>query len=575
MAVLRLRQGFGPPRFFDVCEPQTVLGRHPDCQIILDHAAVSRRHARVICRDGEYFLEDLRSNNGTYLNGALVRGRSRLRDRDEVRVCDVVLSFHTEAPADHMEPGPSVAAPVADRTVADTDFEVLVGDQLPETAAGSAVMPLPVFSARLNVGADSSTLRLRRNPELKLRAVLQMTRTLSRMLDTGELLPRILDGLFEIFPQADTGAVLEFDARAGEPAVRSTKSRRGTAHVPTSRTVARYALQTGEAVLITDAAGDGRFSSSDSLTHSRIHSMMCVPLMAQSGESLGIVQIGIRHPQHAFTQDDLDVLVSMASQAGLALENARLHEALLRQRQETEESIQRLNLELCHASRLNVVGEMAAGVAHQLQQPLAAIVHYASGAERRLRFEPIDAAGLAAAMHEIASESLRAGEIIRSIRDFVQKRMSERHPVDVNAVVGDAVNLAGVVRRQHGAEIRLDLVEGLPPAFADRLHVTQVLLNLVVNAIEATAEAVTIATRPAADGQIEVAVADDGPGIPDDVREQIFEQFFTTKPDGLGIGLAISRSIIDAHGGRLWYASTSGRGATFYFALPPARTAED
>jgi C4-dicarboxylate-specific signal transduction histidine kinase len=229
--------------------------------------------------------------------------------------------------------------------------------------------------------------------------------------------------------------------------------------------------------------------------------------------------------------------------------------------------------DLAHAARLSTLGGMAAGLAHELNQPLAAIVAYARGCSRRIESGDASLASLLPAVNEIATQALRAGEILRRIRDFVRHGEQRREPVDVNELVREAARLADLEARQLGVTVRLDLAPGIPVVHADGIQVEQVVLNLVRNGFEAMRETngrerVLCIRTAGADGRVEVAVEDTGSGLPAGIADRLFDPFFTTKRDGLGLGLSISRSLIEANGGRLWAAPNGDGGATFRFALP-------
>jgi len=230
--------------------------------------------------------------------------------------------------------------------------------------------------------------------------------------------------------------------------------------------------------------------------------------------------------------------------------------------------------ELAHASRLTAMGEMAAGIAHEINQPLSAIVSFAGACLRILRSGQAEPAVLERALEQIVAQGERAGGIIRRMRDFVRKRPTERVPVDVNATVREVLALLEHLVRRHRIRIRLELDERLPEVTGDPVQIEQVTLNLVRNAIEAMAEADSgggeLAIRTSADGRdvIEVIVADTGRGVDPEHEERLFEPFFSTKPSGMGIGLALTRSIVEAHGGRLGARRNPEGGMTFQFSLP-------
>jgi two-component system, LuxR family, sensor kinase FixL len=229
---------------------------------------------------------------------------------------------------------------------------------------------------------------------------------------------------------------------------------------------------------------------------------------------------------------------------------------------------------LAHVLRVSTLGEMAAALAHELNQPLGAIVNYANGIGVRLRDGGLAADDLQEAVTRIAAEGLRAGEIIRRSRDFVRQSVSNREPADVNGVVRDATQLIGLDAHGIGIPIQLMLDPQLPLVKMDRIQVEQVILNLLRNGLDAMTEApagcheLLVQTRGQSESTVEVSVRDTGVGISPATRERIFDPFFTTKVGGLGMGLSISRSIIEAHGGRLWATRNPDRGMTFSFTLP-------
>jgi signal transduction histidine kinase len=239
-------------------------------------------------------------------------------------------------------------------------------------------------------------------------------------------------------------------------------------------------------------------------------------------------------------------------------------------------ALQRRQAELAHVLRVGALGEMAAQLAHELTQPLGAIANYAAGCRRRLQATIGETDPVIEVVDRIASEALRAGEIIRRLRGFVRKAEPRREAVDVNALVDEVVRLVAGEARESNVPIEVSLHPGLPEVHADGVQIEQVVMNLVRNALEAMHDnaadtsGLAIETRLADGAGIEVAVCDSGPGLRGDPAE-IFEPFQTTKPDGLGMGLAISRSIIEAHGGRLWVTTNSTRGVTFSFTLPARR----
>lgn len=224
-------------------------------------------------------------------------------------------------------------------------------------------------------------------------------------------------------------------------------------------------------------------------------------------------------------------------------------------------------------ARLVAVGEIASAIAHELNQPLAAIATYVQGALRRLRQGRAEPTALAGALEHANEQAERAAQIIRRVRDFVRSRPPQLTAVDLNAVVRRAAAGASLEGGDGAAALDLELASSLPPARADALMLEQVILNLVRNAREAVRQVgspglpIEIATRRADHDLLEVSVADRGPGIPEDAATRLFDPFFTTKDDGLGLGLNICRSIVEYHGGHLWMQRRPGGGTQFHFTL--------
>jgi two-component system sensor kinase FixL len=254
----------------------------------------------------------------------------------------------------------------------------------------------------------------------------------------------------------------------------------------------------------------------------------------------------------------------------------------LTERQRTERQLQELQTELARLSRLTAMGEMASTLAHEINQPLSAISNYLQGCNRLL--EGIDhpnAPKVREALAETTKQTLRAGQIIRQLREFVTHGETERHPEDVNKLVEEASALGLVGAKEEGvkAMFHCDNRSGL--VMVEKVQIQQVLLNLMRNAIEAMEESerkeLVVSTAPADPSKdekgramVEVSVADTGGGISDVIVSRLFQPFVTTKPAGMGVGLSISKRIIEAHGGRLWAEPNPGGGTVFRFTLEPA-----
>ncbi|MBX3026671.1 PAS domain-containing protein [bacterium] len=238
-----------------------------------------------------------------------------------------------------------------------------------------------------------------------------------------------------------------------------------------------------------------------------------------------------------------------------------------------EEDARQHQAELAHVLRLHTMGEMAASLAHEVNQPLGAIANYAQGCRNHLVAGRVDQAELLHTVEAIAREALRAGEITRRVRELLRKEEAPRAWADAAEIIRAALEIVAATARRH--DVALTVGSDMPalPVFVDRIQIEQVVVNLMLNAVDATRSApeprLVEVRATIADDVVEVAVGDNGSGIDPAVADRIFDPFLTTKPGGLGMGLAISRSIVIAHGGTLWHTPNPGGGTTFHFTLPP------
>jgi len=244
----------------------------------------------------------------------------------------------------------------------------------------------------------------------------------------------------------------------------------------------------------------------------------------------------------------------------------------LTERQKTEARLQELQSELVHISRLTAMGEMASALAHELNQPLSAISNYLKGSRRLLEGDGDErATTLRDALDKAADQAIRAGHIIRRLRDFVSRGESERRVESIIKLVEEASALALVGVKDRGIRVQFHFDPGIDLVLADRVQIQQVLLNLIRNAMDAMEGTQTrdlsISAEPAGDAHVRVSVADSGAGIAPEIAEQLFQPFITTKRQGMGVGLSISRTIVEAHGGRIWAEPNAGGGTVFHFTL--------
>lgn len=250
-------------------------------------------------------------------------------------------------------------------------------------------------------------------------------------------------------------------------------------------------------------------------------------------------------------------------------------------RHHAEDEARQLQERLTHFSRLSTMGEMAAGLAHEINQPLSAIATYSQACQRLLLQAEPDIPDIVAALEQVNAQALRAGEVIRRLRNFVRNREVKREWVNCERLLEDLRTLAETDARLHNVRLQLDVEKDLPGVHADAIQLQQVVLNLVRNSIDAMLECpedrreIVLKACSLDDGRVQITVADQGSGLAPGAEEHLFNPFFTTKATGTGLGLAISHSIIRAHGGRLWHTSNSPFGTCFHFTLPSASATKE
>ena len=242
-------------------------------------------------------------------------------------------------------------------------------------------------------------------------------------------------------------------------------------------------------------------------------------------------------------------------------------------RTHAEEALRQANSDLARVSRVTTMGELTASLAHEVNQPIAAAVTDANTCMRWLTREAPDLEEAREAALRTIKDVTRAAEIISRVRQIFKKGTPERELVDVNEIIREMVVLVRGETTRYSIAVHTDLLANLPDAMGDRLQLQQVLMNLIVNSVDAMRDIegtreLTIRSQQTEDGQLMVSVSDTGVGLPPQQAEQVFDAFFTTKPQGTGMGLRISRSIVESHGGRIWAATNSPRGAIFHLTLP-------
>ena len=313
---------------FDLTEGEVLLGRDPhDCQIVIrDVPAVSRKHARLVRQGNGYAVEDAGSRNGTFVNEETekIKGRRSLEPGDVIRICEVSFSYEQESPVPPPARG-GKTEPMVEGPGQGLGAEMYEDESTPFGSTILKSVPVDMSSSRGPLVAS---------PEVKLAAMGEILQSLGKALALDDVLPQVLKSLFKIFVQADRGFIV-LQTPEGRLVPRWVRLRREDASdtVRISRTIIRKVMESKEAILSADAANDDRFELSQSIADFRIRSMMCAPLIDSEGNSLGALQIDTLNQRQRFQAEDLELLVSTASQASFAIQKAQLHEAVLKQRE--------------------------------------------------------------------------------------------------------------------------------------------------------------------------------------------------------------------------------------------------
>jgi serine phosphatase RsbU (regulator of sigma subunit) len=317
MAILELVKGSVVGTRYEIDGDRSVIGRSADCEVPLDVPAVSRRHAAISRESGHYFVEDLQSRNGTFLNDLRLTDRTPLGEGDRLVICDQEFRFYTGRGTGLLDPM---------RNLEESSISELYDDS--KTPGKASVM------ATFDVSGGSASWGLSAKPEVKLAALMEITNALAQTLSIEQILPKLLDSLFKIFPQADRGFVVMPPKPGSLPVVMADKTRRPGSEekMRISRTIIEEAMTTRKAILSADAASDERFDKAQSIADFSIRSMICAPMIGLDGNPAGVIQIDTLNQRARFNDQDLEVLATVASQAAVAIDNAKMHEQVMAQR---------------------------------------------------------------------------------------------------------------------------------------------------------------------------------------------------------------------------------------------------
>ena len=537
MLVLSVIQGPDKGKRFELPdhEPQ-LIGRSSEA-ILINDTTLSRRHAELTPDSGQWFIRDLASQNGTYVNGAKLNERTRLRLGDQIRVGQTLLVFGV---TDARDPdvvrfvGKSELDTSIERTMASNEDSIILAEPEPRAAAVH-----------------------------HLRIVYKLTTLTAQSLDRSELLAKVMDMVFDEF-QPERGVIVldSGDSHVVRPEVvryRNAPRDADDAKIRVSRTIIQHAMRHGEGVLCTNAMNDPRFASGDSVQRLNIRSAICSPIKFRE-RVFGTIYVDSSIANYTFTGEQLALMNAIGLHTGLALANAELYSQKVR------------------AERLAAVGETVASLSHSIKNILQGLRGGADLVEIGLKKEDMK---LAKGGWAILKRNLdRIIGLAMNMLAYSRQRRPELQLIKLGPLMDDCAQLLEGYASSRRVALIVDVDPEMPPIPVDTSLMHQAVMNLMTNALEAvetergavTCKAAYHAGAPGQPAWAEINVIDNGTGIPAEKLAWIFEPFNTTKGQrGTGLGLAVTKRIAEEHGGRIEVASrVSGpeRGSTFKLVIP-------
>lgn len=510
-------------------EPQ-LIGRSSEALPISD-TTVSRRHAELTPDDGQWYLRDLESSNGTFVNGIRINGRVKLAAGDQIRCGSTLLVFALKDDQRKIH-----TVQLVDPAAFDVTIE---GTTDPNEESMVLASPDPLLSASNH-----------------LRVIYELTALTAVALDRDELLRKVMDLVFDEF-QPDRGFILLQDSATGrpEPVVVRYKVRPKTVdegRIPVSRTIVQHTLEKGTGILSTNAMNDSRFRSGDSVQDYGIRSAICVPIRT-SERIFGVLHIDSSLANFTFTEPQLQLLNAVGRHTGLAMFSAEL----IAGKMQTE--------------RLAAMGETVASLSHSIKNILQGLRGGADAVELALNRGDMK---LAREGWPILSRNLdRIFALTLNMLAYSKQRSLDIELSSLHALIHEVAELLQPQCDRKEVGLILDLAEDMPPIPLDTAAMHQALMNVLTNAIEAVPTrkgVITVSTRyQPRPPQAEIRISDNGPGIDPQWRDRLFTPFSSSKGQrGTGLGLAVSRKIIEEHRGRITLESTATAGATFLISIP-------
>ncbi len=552
MLILHVLQGPDRGRKFELpeTEPQ-LIGRSTEALPISD-STVSRRHAELTPDHGAWFLRDLDSANGTYINGHRITERTRLKPGDQIR-CGSTLFTFARKPVDPK----SSMVDLVDAEAFDLTVEGLI-ENAPSTDSGGGGEGRDLNEESMVLASPDPSKAARDH----LRVIYDLTALTGSIIDREPLLERVVDLIFSEF-NPDRGFILLQDSAESrpEPIVVRYKVRPKNldeGRIPVSRTIVQHVLRQNQGILSTNAMNDRRFRSGDSVKDYGIRSAICVPIRT-GDRTFGVIHIDSSLANFTFTDSQLELLNAIGQHTGLALRSA---EQVSRQVQ---------------TERLAAMGQTVASLSHSIKNILQGLRGGADAVELALKRGNLKLANdgwpiLARNLDRIYTMTL-------NMLAYSKHRDLEIDLTSLHALIEEVVELLHSATKKKGVGVILDLADDMPPLPLDIGAMHQALMNVLTNAIDAAPERkgmISIRTEfDAGRNGARITITDNGPGVPAEWRERIFDAFSTRKGQrGTGLGLAVTRKIVQEHGGTIRLLDDHD-GASFQIELPSDRAPTD
>ena len=536
----------------------TAVGRDASCGISLSDLQSSRRHAEFLSREGVCEVIDLGSSNGTLVNGERIKRRP-LADGDLVTVGNTTLRFRLNTPETRP---PS------------------------QTMSETQTIAMNAAAAGASLRGPATTPEEARRAKADLEVLYRVSRDVTPLLQSNEILDRLIAILLEEISRIDRCSLHLVDEETGRLVCRAQRIRRPSSlpGEPYSRTLLDKVMKEGNALLTLDALNDERFRAGDSIRISSICSAICAPLQARKGV-LGILHVDTVTPENPLDRDDLRLLAAVGVLVGAAVENALLYEKVAYDKAQMHVKNQQLRLannRLIHSEKLAAAGRLASGIVHDVKNPLTVIMGYAGLIRSKLRKQNpalAESLGIADDLAHIEKGIEYCTDVINGLLRFVKPGDPSKQPASINRLIETTLAFIHVETRKSGVRIETRLDETLPALSIDESQIKQVMINLLLNAVQAMDKPeksiAVISELIPREGRswVRVSFRDNGRGMTEEQRHHIFEPFYSTKEQGTGaggtgLGLAVSFTILESHGGLIEVDSEPGAGSTLSLLLP-------